>query len=209
MVGIYVVGEDEVTRHVIYQVLKYCHGDKFTVLAELPARGGEIKNKISNFNNLAMKDPVILLMDLDADSCAPELKRKLFGQLNQAENLIFNIAIDEAEAWLMADREGFAKYISVDVDKLPYAELQKQGGPKACMEMRINCKSSYFLTHILILESSDPTLKRQLLAEGKASKGREYNTAILPFIDNYWDIESAMKNSESLCRMVRRIKTLL
>lgn len=61
--------------------------------------------------------------------------------------------------------------------------------------MQFSCKSSYFLTHILIRESSDQTLKKQLMAKGKASKGREYNTAILPFINECWDIESAMRNS--------------
>ena len=191
MIGVYIVGEDDVTRHVIYRILSYCGAGRFTVLMELPARGGEIKNKIPNFNQLAMKFPVILLTDLDA------------------ENLVFNVAVDEAEAWLMADRDGFAKYISVDVDQLPCAGLQKQGGAKACMEMQFSCKSSYFLTHILIRESSDQTLKKQLMAKGKASKGREYNTAILPFINECWDIESAMRNSDSLCRMVGRIKALL
>ena len=168
MIGVYIVGEDDVTRHVIYRILSYCGAGRFTVLMELPARGGEIKNKIPNFNQLAMKFPVILLTDLDADNCAPELKRKL-----------------------------------------PCAGLQKQGGAKACMEMQFSCKSSYFLTHILIRESSDQTLKKQLMAKGKASKGREYNTAILPFINECWDIESAMRNSDSLCRMVGRIKALL
>jgi len=182
MIGVYIVGEDDVTRHVIYRILSYCGAGRFTVLMELPARGGEIKNKIPNFNQLG---------------------------LEQAENLVFNVAVDEAEAWLMADRDGFAKYISVDVDQLPCAGLQKQGGAKACMEMQFSCKSSYFLTHILIRESSDQTLKKQLMAKGKASKGREYNTAILPFINECWDIESAMRNSDSLCRMVGRIKALL
>ena len=81
MIGVYIVGEDDVTRHVIYRILSYCGAGRFTVLMELPARGGEIKNKIPNFNQLAMKFPVILLTDLDADNCAPELKRKLLGGL--------------------------------------------------------------------------------------------------------------------------------
>ena len=69
MIGVYIVGEDDVTRHVIYRILSYCGAGRFTVLMELPARGGEIKNKIPNFNQLAMKFPVILLTDLDADNC--------------------------------------------------------------------------------------------------------------------------------------------
>ena len=89
MIGVYIVGEDDVTRHVIYRILSYCGAGRFTVLMELPARGGEIKNKIPNFNQLAMKFPVILLTDLDADNCAPELKRKLLGGLEKGENLVF------------------------------------------------------------------------------------------------------------------------
>ena len=50
MIGVYIVGEDDVTRHVIYRILSYCGAGRFTVLMELPARGGEIKNKIPNFN---------------------------------------------------------------------------------------------------------------------------------------------------------------
>ena len=74
MIGVYIVGEDDVTRHVIYRILSYCGAGRFTVLMELPARGGEIKNKIPNFNQLAMKFPVILLTDLDADNCAPYIE---------------------------------------------------------------------------------------------------------------------------------------
>jgi len=36
---------------------------------------------------------------------------------------VFNVAVDEAEAWLMADRDGFAKYISVDVDQHRLSEF--------------------------------------------------------------------------------------
>lgn len=41
-----------------------------------------------------------------------------------------------------------------------------------------------------------------------ASKGPEYNVAILPFVKNIWNIDEAMKNSDSLSRMVLRLKRL-
>ena len=37
MIGVYIVGEDDVTRHVIYRILSYCGAGRFTVLMELPA----------------------------------------------------------------------------------------------------------------------------------------------------------------------------
>ena len=66
MIGVYIVGEDDVTRHVIYRILSYCGAGRFTVLMELPARGGENKNKIPKFNKLAMKFPVILLTEISS-----------------------------------------------------------------------------------------------------------------------------------------------
>ncbi len=209
MLDVYIAGEDEVTRRVIYRILNYCSPEGCRVLNALPARGGEIKKRILEFNQLAAKTPVILLTDLDANPCAPTLKKKLLKGAVTQENFIFNIAVDEAESWLMADREGFAKYMSLPLKSIPEACMQKQGGNKACMEMQFNYKSSYFLTHVLAEECRNETLKAQLCVKGKASKGKEYNAAILPFVNAHWDIEVAMKNSDSLARMVNRINKLL
>lgn len=203
----YIVGEDPITRAIIYRLLAYC-APKTQVIQELPARGSEIKNKISSFNTLAQKTPVILLTDLDTDDCAPTLKKKLLEQMEQQSNFIINIAVDEAEAWLMADRENFADFIGVPISKMPNATLQKQGGMKALTEMSIPVKSSYYLTHQIATESSKPEIRAQVAAAGKSCKGKEYNSAMLPFIQNKWDISVAMENSNSLKRMVQRLEIL-
>ena len=43
---------------------------------------------------------------------------------------------------------------------------------------------------------------------GSASKGKEYNSAVVPFVKNSWNIETAMSNSDSLIRMVNRLRLL-
>lgn len=45
-------------------------------------------------------------------------------------------------------------------------------------------------------------------ANGSASKGKEYNTAVAPFVKSSWNIETAMSNSDSLIRMVNRLRLL-
>ena len=107
---VYIVGEDIVTYSIIKRTLAYCSTD-FEIIAELPARGGQVKSKISEFNKLSEFNPVVLLIDLDNDSCAPQLISRLVK--NKHNDFIFNIAVDEAEAWLMADREGFASYFKI------------------------------------------------------------------------------------------------
>ncbi len=203
---IYIVGEDDVTCTIIKRILKHCSSD-FEIISELPARGGQIKSQIKEFNKLATVYPVVLLTDLDATTCAPQLLNDLIptGKNNQ---FVFNIAVDEGEAWLMADREGFANFAGVSLESIPLSIPKKQGGRKALLEMDFSYKSSRFLTHELMKKSNKPELVKQLTPKEGASKGPEYNTGILPFIEKNWDIEEACKNSDSLNRMVNRIKTL-
>lgn len=174
----------------------------------MPARGGEIKHKISELNRLSRSKPVILLTDLDATQCPPMLKNRLLANQEQNEDFILNIAVDEAEAWLMADREGFAEYFGIPISEIPNAAPQRMGGRKPLTEMEFPCKSSWMFTHILISKSSKDELKQQIEAKGTATKGKEYNPAVVPFIKNAWSIDNAMQNSDSLTRMVRRLQAL-
>lgn len=207
MKNVYIAGEDPVTREIIYRLLKYCSPD-FYVIQELPARGSEIKNKIESFNKLAASQPVILLTDLDTDDCAPCTKRNLLNGLVQHPNFLINVAVDEAEAWLMADRVNFADYIGVPVTDVLQACLQKQGGMKPLMEVSCPLKSSYYLTHSIAPHSAKEEIRSQVAATGKGCKGKEYNTAMLPFIREKWDIDNARQHSDSLSRMIDRIKKI-
>ena len=48
---VFIVGEDDVTYAITKRILNYC-SSKFEIISELPARGGEIKSKIEEFNKL-------------------------------------------------------------------------------------------------------------------------------------------------------------
>jgi hypothetical protein len=204
---VYIVGEDPVTCAIIERVLAYC-SDQFEIISTLPARGGQIKSKIKEFNALSAKFPVILLTDLDSTQCAPLLCKEWMPE-NKHERFIFNVAIDEGEAWLMADRNGFAEYIAVNVEEIPLSHQTKQGGMKALNEMNFPYKSSLYLTHNLLSISRKQELIKQLRPKTGATKGPEYNSGILPFIQNQWNIEQAKENSDSLNRMIMRINSLL
>jgi hypothetical protein len=58
------------------------------------------------------------LTDLDQHGCAPEIIK---GWLREQPhgNLVFRVAVREVEAWLLADRVGFAKFLDVSIDLLP------------------------------------------------------------------------------------------
>ncbi len=145
----FISGEDAVTIAVIKRMLAYV-SPEFTILNNIPARGGEVKKKVLESNDLSEDFPVIMLLDLD-DGCAPDLKKTLLQGKSQNKHFLLNISVDEAEAWLMADRQGFANYFGIDIDLMPVAQMQKQGGRVERVEMYFPMKSSLVFTHQLAL----------------------------------------------------------
>lgn len=204
---VYIVGEDEVTRAIIKRVIND-YGPQISILQYIPARGSEIKAKIPFLNTVAFSYPVILLSDMDTEACAPIAKSKLLFEVpNVSPEFVVNIAVDEAEAWLLADREGFSSYFGIPLDKMPVCSKQCFMGPTSREEMDIPLKASYYLTHTLAGYSTNRVLKDQLFSS-ETCKGPEYNTAMIPFIQNKWNIERARKNSYSLNGMIKRIQSI-
>lgn len=206
---VYISGEDPVTETTIIRLLNYV-SPKFKVIQNIPARGGEIKTKVPQCNKLAKSTPVIMLLDVD-EGCAPLLKAKLLQGLQQEPDFLINVSVDEAEAWLMADREGFANYFGIPIDKIPQAKPLKQGGRNARMEMDFPVKSSWLLTHQYALASSKAEVRKTIgVSDSQAHcKGKEYNTVIVPFIENIWNVDVACSNSDSLERMINRLQNLI
>ena len=204
---VYIVGEDDATRAIIYRVIEYCQLKNIEIVGELPARGGQIKQQINKYNNLSNAFPVILLTDLDDAYCAPSLIQS-WNITNKSSKFILNIAVDEAEAWLMADRENFARYFQVHIDRIPTSHQTKMMGKTWNTEMNFPYKSSLFLTKNIIPNSQSEVIKKQMLPAQGAVKGKEYNVAMTPFIKQHWNIENAIRNSDSLKRMVERLKNL-
>ena len=138
MKEVYVVGEDPVTKEIVSRIIRD-YAPNLYIKGYLPARGGEIKKKMENFNAFSLSYPVVLLSDMDADDCAPMAKDNLTkGMSSQNSGFIINIAVDEAEAWLFADIKGFARYLGVAEEHMPHPSEQKFGGPK---------KRMYFNSH--------------------------------------------------------------
>ena len=206
MKDVYIAGEDEATKAVIIRLLRD-YAPNLHVVGELPARGSQVKAKISNFNSLASRLPVILLTDLDDEPCGPIGKRNLLGTIVQQPDFCINIAVDEVEAWLMADREGFARYFGIPLAQMPVSAMQKMSGRKALPEMSVSVKSSWLFTHDLMQRSTNAERKAQVAVSpvDRNSKGKEYNTAVVPFIHNVWNPEIALQGSDGLNRMIVRL----
>ena len=77
-----------------------------------------LRQNIARFNHAAEYTPYVILTDLDNDDCAPQLIDRWLPQ-GRHSNLTLRIAVREVEAWLLADRERFARFLGVAESKIP------------------------------------------------------------------------------------------
>lgn len=195
-----IVGEDPVTQHVVERLIKLYRKD-IVIVNRLPARGGQIQDLAPKYNKIG--SPIIMLTDLDAYDCPPSMINAWFKE-KLSEDFLFRIACTETETWLMADREGFAKWLSIDIARIPGAkEMDRKN--KRNVELAFKYKPSLYLMKDLAAHSTNEQLREMLTPREGAKKGPAYNQAIIPFIDNAWNVEAAMKNSYSLQNAVSRI----
>ncbi len=153
----------------------------------------DLERKTPELNRAANGITVFMLTDLDSPrECPPGLIHSwIRGTLNP--RFFFRVAIMEVESWVMADRIGFADFLSVPSHRIPsptddilnpkefLISLARRSGKKAIREALV------------------PTQGATL------SVGNQYNTLLSEFVREHWDLERAATASPSLKRTLDRL----
>lgn len=154
---------------------------------------GYIKNNINGFNNAAREYPWFILVDLDSDECAPQLKEKWLSA-PEHPNFIFRVAVREVESWLLADLENLASFLGVSRTRIP-CDVEILSDPKRTLiNVARRSRQRAIIEDIVPHEGST------------AQQGRNYNTRMCRFVIDHWDIENACQHSDSLRKAFERLK---
>ena len=187
--------EDDLSEVVLRQILRRS-GRPYAVARCLKRGGfGYLRKKIRDFNNAAKNGLAFLVLtDMDNIASCPPAKIRTWLSEPIHPNLLFRVAVVEVESWVMAHREGFANYLGVDVVQIPQ-NVDSISDPKRWL---VN----------LARRSRDRSLRQDLVpATGATSQtGPNYNARLTSFVEDHWDLEEAIPNSESLRRAVQRIR---
>ncbi|HOT96581.1 MAG TPA: hypothetical protein PLN61_02130 [bacterium] len=195
-----IVGEDIATREIIKRLIsQYC--SHAAILREEPARGSEIQAQIRRYNMLAESYPIFVLTDEDGE-CPPNKIQSWFGGDIIAPQMLFRVAVDEAESWLLADHSGFSNYFRIANEEIPLSAVR---GNEKEVSFSIRYKTSLFIMLELVPKSRSASVREQLTPRNRAHKGPAYNSAMVPFIINKWNPEMARQNSSSLDRAIIRL----
>ncbi len=196
-----IVGEDSVTQAIIARLVRAIRPD-LAIKNRLPARGGQIRRLAPSYNNL--NTPVFLLTDLDQYPCPPSLLKDWFGEGGIKAHMLFRVAQEEAETWLMADRVGFSNWLNVSTELIPQPTIID--AEKGIAEIILPIKPSLFLMRSIASQSPNSDLREHLTPKLGAKKGPGYNVAMLHFIEKIWSFEDASNNSTSLAGTIDRLR---
>lgn len=104
--------EDELSAAVMRRLIQTT-GRKFVISRTINARGyGRLKADMGKFKSASHVLPHVVLTDLDQYPCPPALLKD-WKATALPPRLLLRIAVREVEAWLLADREGIANFLSV------------------------------------------------------------------------------------------------
>jgi hypothetical protein len=189
------VYEDEITHQVMLKIYDFFRG-RLSELRAIPCYGfGKIKRQIEAYNEAAKHGYYFVITDLDNNDCAPSLIRDWLP-LRPNNQLLFRIAVHEIESWLLADRENFANFFSINQNLVPL-KPDNEADPKQ--------------TVIYLAKKSRKKEIREAIVpiDDFAINGPGYNIQFQSFIQNTWNINSARKNSPSLDKAIKAFEKLL
>jgi hypothetical protein len=173
------------------------------ILATIPAqyatrtiynRGGYgyLKRTVNGFNNAAKGIPFLVVTDLDRHECPPALINDWLTSPKH-DNLLIRVAVREAEAWVLADREGFAGFLGISVSRVP-VDVEAQPDPKEILIQLARVSRRKFMR--------DDLCPRR---NSTSKVGPNYNARLGNFISTDWNLDAARLNSASLNRTINRL----
>ena len=155
-----------------------------------------LRERLEGYNQAARFAHWVVLVDLDQDAeCAPLLKAAWLPR--PETHMCFRIAVREVEAWLIADRERLARFLSVPIAQIPQ-EPETLANPKRTM--------------VDIARKSRRAAMREDMVP-RAGSGRPigpaYTSRMIEFVEKKWRPGVAEHSSDSLRRCRRHLLELL
>lgn len=183
--------EDELSEVVLTQLLRFS-GRGYSIGTAYRRGGyGYLKRTIQGWNRAASTTPFLVLTDLDDAPCPSKLLADWLSEPVHS-NLVVRIAVREVESWLLADPNGLAAYLRVNVRFMPEHPDQLTDPKAKLVDIARKSRSTDIKSRIVPRAGST------------AKQGPDYNACLSAFVRQNWDIKLAIERSPSLKRAVAR-----
>jgi len=168
----------------------------FTLSGVYVKRGkGALDSKLRAYSAAARFSPWLVLRDLDHDAdCAPSLAANLLP--DRPPMLLLRIPVRAAEAWLLADREAIAEYLSAPLGAVPER-------PEALDRPKRSLVG-------LARRSRRRAIRDDMVpAPGTSAQvGPGYTSRLIEFTSQHWHPRRAAPQADSLARCLESLREL-
>ena len=195
MITVNTATEDELSEIVAIRLIKDVVPNGSVVLTLRKGGAGYLRASFGKFCQMAQREYVLLLTDLDRSECAQNLISSWTGGVALPPKLVFRVPVREIEAWLLADRQGMAQLLGVGEASLPL-DPDALPDPKRSLLNIAKGAARNIRAELLITRGS------------VASQGLGYNRVLAEFVSHNWSIERAIQSSASLRRAAGRLAAL-
>ena len=184
--------EDELTELLALKILRSIPNEFATRTIYNRGGNGYLKRIIYGLNNAAKGVPFLVATDLDQYDCPPALIDDWLAHPKH-HNLLIRVAVHEAEAWVLADREGFASFLGITAARIP-EDVEALAKPKETLiQLARASRKRYIRDDICPLPSSTSRI------------GPNYNARLGGFVSQSWNPTAARVRSPSLDRTIDRL----
>ncbi len=152
-----------------------------------------IKNNLNGYNHAAGFTNWVVLVDLNNTAeCAPALAEDWLPNPNV--NMVFCVAVQEIEAWLLADTTNFSGFLKVSPSNIPPVPESIEDPKKLIVSLARKSGSRIIRGDLVPPEGST------------AQVGPSYNECLKSFVNYNWDIATAADKSPSLLRLITHLR---
>lgn len=191
MIPIFAFVEDRLSDAVVRKLLREST-NSFNVSSKVTNGCDKIKKGIKDINDSARGMPFMVLVDLDTEECAPILISKWLKEPKHP-NMIFRVAVREVESWVMADADGFSRFLGIKPSLFPF-DMDSIDDPKRFLIQMAGKSKKKELRKAIVPKPGSNT-----------RVGPDYNGVLISFVYSDWDITRAIKRSKSLKHAVDAI----
>lgn len=198
-VSVRVAVEGGLDESVARRLIVYCQANAETVYVK---RGKQnLLKSLHGYNKDAMFcNRWLVIVDLDHDDLnmnmsIPSLRQHWLPSV--APSMCFQIAVRAVEAWLLADRKGVAKFLSVSPNQIPSNPESLSDPKEFIVQLASKSRRNY------IKKGMVPDLR------SKRKVGPEYVSLMATFVQHHWDIRAAQQSAPSLACAVRCLQQLV
>jgi hypothetical protein len=153
-----------------------------------------LHKQINGYNNAARFSPWLVIVDLNHNECAPSMRASWLP--NPASRMCFRIAVREIEAWLLADRNSLARFLSVPLRRMPQQPDQLDDPKGALVDLARLSRRRDIRTDMVPTTGSHRVV------------GPAYPSRLIEFAEERWDVTAATQVSDSLARCIASLRTL-